>query len=217
MCSHVSGPVVLDLGAVQHDPENADTDEWLHAHLYDVPGVERVVGVDILESAVEKLNAAGYEFVTADVERMDLDLTADTVVVGELIEHVANPGLMLERIGEHLHPAGRVILTTPNPWAVVHLRRWLQQAPRINDEHVAWYGPIVLEQLLERYGFRVESITSVGPDHGGLTWLAKRTGYDIFGGTAWVCVAEVNGGHQQNVPDGAGCVEIWEHQSGVNE
>lgn len=187
---HVRGPTVLDLGAVQHDIANAQSDEWLHDRIRQLPGVERLVGVDRLESDVAELNQRGYEMVAANVETMDLNINADTVVAGELLEHVENPGLMLTRVVEHMADGGRFVLSTPNPWAVVHLRRWLHRSPQINGEHVAWYGPVVLKQLLARHGLAVTEMNAVGPDNTGLTRLAKRLGYDIFGGNTWVAVAE---------------------------
>lgn len=193
ICRHVDGPTVLDLGAVQHDAANAQSSEWLHDRLRQLDAVDTLVGVDMLEADVNELNARGYDMRHANVETMDLDLTADTIVAGELLEHVENPGRMLSRVVEHLAPGGRFVLSTPNPWAVVHLRRWLEGDPHINEEHVAWYGPVVLRQLLARHGLTVVELNAVGPDHGGLTAWAKRLGYDIFGGTTWVCLAELGG------------------------
>ncbi len=186
---YVEGPVVLDLGAIQHDMENTKNQWWLHKHLDNHPSVEQLVGVDLLEEA-KRLNEQGYDIRVGNVETMNLDITADTVVCGELIEHLSNPGKMLESITSHIKQDGKLIITTPNPWAVVHLRRILLNGHTdINEEHTAWFGPTVLEQLLERYGFEVDVMKAVGPDHPGLTHIAKKFGYDMFGGTNWVCVS----------------------------
>lgn len=183
------GPTVLDLGAVQHDAEAAQTDDWLHDHL--CRRFERVVGVDILAEGVERLNQQGYEMVQADVERMDLPITADTVVAGELIEHLSNPGAMLDRAREHLHTGGRLVLSTPNPWAMVHLRRHLHDGLQVNPEHTAWFGPTVLTQLLERKGFNIVDVTGVTPERGGLslTRAVEWAGIEPFGYTTWVVAA----------------------------
>lgn len=186
--NHVEGPTILDLGAAQHDAENESNADWLHGHLADE--FETVVGVDFLPDAVLELNQQGYQFRYADVTDMDLDIHADTVVAGELIEHLANPGLMLENANDHLKDGGKLIITTPNPWAIVHLRRWLTDSIQINDEHCAWYGPVVLKQLLQRYGFAITEITGVGPNHGGLTGVAQFLGSGTFGQTTWVIVAQ---------------------------
>lgn len=187
VCEAAEGPTILDLGAVQHDLAKTNDDAWLHEHL--VERFDRVIGVDILAHEVHALNQQGYEMMQADVTSMNLDVTADTVVAGELIEHVANPGLMLERASAHLKDGGKVVLTTPNPWAFVHLRRLLTRTHSINDEHVGWYGPVVLRQLLNRYGFAIETMQTTRRGHGGITGIAQRLNSDVFGGTTWVCVA----------------------------
>lgn len=184
---HVNGPVVLDLGAVQHDARKAQNDDWLHGRLGE--RFERVIGVDMLESEVTKLEAAGYEIVVADVETMQLDIEADTVVAGELIEHVSNPGLMLARIWEHLKSEGRLVLTTPNPWTFVRVRQLVFGGYQINDEHTAWHGPQTLRQLLGRHGFHVEHLAFVDPVPGGMTGLCHQLGMDALGTTTILCVA----------------------------
>lgn len=187
ICTHVEGPTVLDLGAVQHDLEKTENDDWLHAHL--VERFDTVVGVDMLADEVEALRDRGYQMRRADATDMSLDVTADTVVAGELIEHVDNPGGLVASARDHLRPGGRLVITTPNPWAVVHLRRLFTGKHHVNEEHVAWFGPIVLEQLLERYGFRVEVMETTNGSHRGLTGIAHRLGSEVFGGTTWVAVA----------------------------
>jgi len=187
VCEYTEGPLVLDLGAVQHDAANASNTEWLHQYL--VNQFERVVGVDILADDVKQLNNQGYEMIEADVTDMDLGITADTIVAGELIEHIDNPGQFLTQAKQHLKPEGNLILTTPNPWAIVHLRRWVTGTYSINPTHVAWYGPRVLTQLLDRYGFTVTKLHTTERDHKGLTRVAQELGSDVFGGTTWICVA----------------------------
>jgi len=182
--SHVDGPTVLDLGCVQHDSKNASNDDWLHGEL--VNRFDRVVGVDYLEDDVADLDDRGYEVYHANVEAMTLPVTADTVVAGELIEHVANPGQMLARIQEHIKPQGTLVMSTPNPWLLARLRRLLQGISYINNEHVAWYGPQTLRQLLHRYDFTIDALYSTGPEHRGLTRVAQLLDSDIFGGTTWI-------------------------------
>lgn len=181
------GPEVLDLGAVQHDLAKTERDDWLHGRLADK--YERVVGVDYLADPVAELSQQGYEMIQADVTEMDLDIEADSVVAGELIEHIDNPGQMLERVNEHLKPGGRLVMTTPNPWGLPILRRLVSGSLAINDEHVAWYGPTVLRQLLDRYGFLVEDIETTKRNHRGLAHLAQLANSDLLGGTTWVVTA----------------------------
>jgi len=184
---HTEGPTVLDLGAVQHDIDNTDRDEWLHDHLVDE--FDRVIGVDILPREIAELSKQGYEMYQADVTEMDIDVTADTIVAGELIEHIANPGQMLARCAEHLKPGGKIVLSTPNPWGGPLLRRLLRGSLSINEEHVAWYTPTVIDQLLNRYGFAMShAATTRRPNQGMVATVARYANVDVLSGTTWVFV-----------------------------
>lgn len=174
------GPIVLDLGAIQHSAEKADGPDWLHGKLCD--RFETVVGVDMLALDAFKLRQRGYDIRSANVETMNLDIRADTVVAGELIEHVSNPGLMLGRIHEHVKSDGRLVLSTPNPWFVGHLIRGTIGSMDINAEHTGWYGPIVLRQLLGRHGFHVESVEYVGSID---SWLVRSVQPPVPGFMRW--------------------------------
>jgi len=112
------------------------------------------VGVDIVAEQVEKRRAAGFDVRVMNVETMDLDETFDVVVAADLIEHLSNPGLFLERARRHLREQGLLCLVTPNAWsangvfkAVAGLRT------AVNPEHTCWYDPVTLRQVLERHGF----------------------------------------------------------------
>jgi len=181
------GPTVIDLGCVQHDAGKATNEDWLHEHL--CQAFERVIGVDILSDEVAKLNQQGYEIVQADVTEMEIDVRADTVVAGELLEHLANPGLMLERIQKHLKPGGKIVLSTPNPWLIARLIRLARGRESINDEHVAWYGPTVLRQLLSRYGYQNIEIDGTTRDHGGITSVAQYCESTVFGSSTYIITA----------------------------
>lgn len=181
------GPTVLDLGAVQHSADRERDDTWLHGKLAD--RCKRVIGVDSLKYEVMRLNKMGYDFIDGDAEDMDIPIVADTIVIGELIEHLSNPGRMLDGLHGHLKGGGKIILSTPNPWLVSHMYRMLLGRQEVNNEHTAWYGPMVISQLLERHGFDVTRIEYVGPDKGGLAGLLQRVGLHKFGYTTMIVVA----------------------------
>lgn len=151
----VRGQRVLDLGCVQHSADHAGEETWLHAHL--VRTAASVVGVDLVEAEVARLQARGYAAVVGDACRLDLGEQFDVAVAGELIEHLAEPGPFLESVRAHLVPGGRLILTTPHAYFALHvLEAWLMDPRRRwNPEHVCWYEPFTLGNLLARHGFTV--------------------------------------------------------------
>lgn len=144
---------VLDLGCVCHDLDQTQV-PWLHRFLVERAG--RVVGVDILPQAVERMNREGYHAVCSNVEELDLGETYDVVIAGDIIEHLNNPGVFLDKAAKHLSPDGVFLITTPNPITYVRLLRVLIKGQAgANKQHTCWFTAKVLRQLAERHGLCV--------------------------------------------------------------
>jgi 2-polyprenyl-3-methyl-5-hydroxy-6-metoxy-1,4-benzoquinol methylase len=152
----VQGRTVLDVGCVDHSASIEQSSTWLHKHL--VRTAESVVGLDILESEAQKLRQRGYNVVAGDATTVSLGRTFDFVVAGEIIEHVDNPSAFVANMARHLNDNGRLVITTPNAFYFLHFfesiftdveRRW-------NDEHVAWYCPFTLRNLLSRHELTID-------------------------------------------------------------
>ena len=156
----IAGKKVLDLGCVRHNIEETEKDDWLHGII--VNEAASVIGVDYLEKEVEELNKKGFNVVCANVETMDLNDRYELIVAGDLIEHLNNFGLFLERVRSHLQPDGTFILTTPNP---VNLMRFFSVLLRgkagANPEHTCWFTEQVLSQLVDRYDMFIDEIDYV--------------------------------------------------------
>jgi SAM-dependent methyltransferase len=158
MADLVRGKTVLDVGCVDHSARLESSDRWMHKHL--VRAAASVIGLDILESEAAKLRERGYNVVAGDASTVDLGQTFDLVVAGEIIEHIDNPGAFLRNMARHLNSAGRLVLTTPNPFFVMHQFEFAFVSSldkRWNHEHVCWYCPFTLGNLLERSGLTVDS------------------------------------------------------------
>ena len=118
---------VLHLGFIQHShlyKKLMDEGNWLHEQIAGV--AKNLVGIDYLENDVDwfKQNTR-HEVYTADVTKLEnwnYKEMFDIIVCGELIEHLENPGLMLQGIKKFMHPGSEIIITTPNPWSRNRLR-----------------------------------------------------------------------------------------------
>jgi len=110
------------------------------------------------EKEIEKLRSLGYDGLhAASAETFTLPHKFDTIVAGELIEHLSNPGLFLERAKKHLTEGGRLVLTTPYPFSLLYTLYALFKFPKTcqNPEHTCWFCPRTIGELARRSGFRI--------------------------------------------------------------
>jgi 2-polyprenyl-3-methyl-5-hydroxy-6-metoxy-1,4-benzoquinol methylase len=158
----VRGPSVLDIGcAGQADDQRSweievRSAEWVHGRLRQQ--FPQVFGIDITEERPALLRERGFDqLYKQSAESFELPQRFDTIVAGEVIEHVASPGLFLERARAHLLPGGRIVLTTPNTFSAIAIMYALLKYPRTcsNPEHTMWFCPQTLSVLAERCGLRV--------------------------------------------------------------
>jgi 2-polyprenyl-3-methyl-5-hydroxy-6-metoxy-1,4-benzoquinol methylase len=76
-----------------------------------------VVGLELDPEAAVRARGVCEQVLVGDVETMELPLepnSFDTIVCGDLIEHLRDPGAFLARVRPLLRPGGRLALTTPN-------------------------------------------------------------------------------------------------------
>jgi SAM-dependent methyltransferase len=146
----IKGPDVLDVGCGGRCPQKGGR-FWLHGKIVDrFPGAW---GIDLSREHVDKIVSLGYNNVlVADAQSFELPQRFDSVVAGEIIEHLENPDMFLKRCAAHLKPHGRIVLTTPYPFCVPNFAYALLRFPRTctNLEHVTWFCPSTLHALSER-------------------------------------------------------------------
>ena len=126
------------------------------------------LGVDIDAEGIEILNKQGFNTRHENVITMNLEQTFDTIVAGELIEHLPNPGTFLENMSRHLKPDGTLVITTPNPfYSKQTWKIWRHNHPSVHEEHTCWFDPITLNTLCQMSGLNVDKIF----------WVQKRNGF----------------------------------------
>lgn len=148
----VQGKNVLDVGCVDHEAAKETGDEWLHKVILE--HASSVLGLDYAEEEVKDLVQKGYNIVYGNAEEVELGKKFDVIVAGELIEHLSNPGRFLENMRKHLHKNGEIVLTTPNPYYPKRMAEILIQGQaKVHPQHVMWYCPRTLTEILTRAGF----------------------------------------------------------------
>jgi SAM-dependent methyltransferase len=139
---------------------------------------ERVTGVDANPEAHEharlKYRRENLSFHRALVEEFDEDAPYDAIVFLQTIEHVEDPGALLERIASLLTPNGCAYISTPNRLTLAP-----PGAPRSdNPWHVREYDPTEYRELVKPHFTSVELL---GLHHAGklrLQEAAVRFGWD---------------------------------------
>ena len=119
------------------------------------------VGIDLDKETVDQLQKRGVfqNVMVGDAERLDalpvkLELF-DIVVAGDIIEHLSNPGKMLDGIKRLLKPNGCLLLSTPNSMGLPAYLRYVTGRFHEGLQHVLCFNPITLAQLLQRHGYYV--------------------------------------------------------------
>jgi SAM-dependent methyltransferase len=131
----------------------------------------------------------GLDVQTADLDTAELPAAGfDAVVLGDVIEHLPDPGAALERVGELLAPAGVVCLMLPDAGSRLARamgRRWWSVIPT----HVQYFTRASLRTLLARHGFSVLEVDTQPKAFTVRYYLGRIGGYSEPAGRALVAAA----------------------------
>lgn len=157
----VEGKTVLHVGFADHldlIEEKYRNRIWLHGQLIEVAA--RCVGIDINAEAVDFVRNRLHipDVYTANInERMPRELQQekwDVVVLGEVIEHLDNPGDVLKGLQSNLKLGERkLVVTAPNFTAISNIARAINGQECVNTDHRFWFSPYTLSRLLAASGW----------------------------------------------------------------
>jgi 2-polyprenyl-3-methyl-5-hydroxy-6-metoxy-1,4-benzoquinol methylase len=130
----------------------------LHSKLREV--TKDLVGIDYDKLTIEELKTIGYsEIIYGDVESLDvitIPKTFDIIVCGDLIEHLSQPGKMLEGVKPFMNQSTEIIITTPNAFGILNFIRNIFNRYKEGNDHVLSFNIYTLRNLLKRHGFIIK-------------------------------------------------------------
>ncbi|HEX8771412.1 MAG TPA: methyltransferase domain-containing protein [Acidimicrobiales bacterium] len=159
------GRRVLDVGCVGH-ASRIGSDAWLHAQLAEAAA--ECLGVDVDEDGLRRVTAGGYDAVFCDITSDPLPAQVldrapfDVVVAGEVIEHLPCPQSLLTFAMRVLSPGGKLVATTPNPYAPARVRAGQRGAVIENVDHVIYAFPSGMAEMADRTGMHLALVCTVG-------------------------------------------------------
>jgi 2-polyprenyl-3-methyl-5-hydroxy-6-metoxy-1,4-benzoquinol methylase len=127
--------------------------------------------VDLDAETVGQLRSAGVftNIRVGDAENLDACTQGvepfDLVVAGDIIEHLSNPGKMLDGARRLLKPGGALLVSTPNAFGLMGFLRYLRGSFREGEQHVMSFNALNLAQLLARHGYRVTEALTCHQEH----------------------------------------------------
>jgi SAM-dependent methyltransferase len=186
--SFVTGKRVLDCGAVGMTCFGAgDRLEYLpnSLHWRIARSARETIGID---TAADVVAAAVSRYPDVDLRAVSIteadtalagEPPFDVVVLGDIVEHLDNPGRALEVAAALLRPAGNLIVTCPNAFGLPNYLRFLSGRFREGRDHVATHNKWTLTQLLARHGFEVDGVWTALDRPPRSPW--RRRSYALLG------------------------------------
>jgi SAM-dependent methyltransferase len=160
----VSGKRIVHVGAVgctlqTVEEKMAAAGGSVHALL---SRISTCVGIDVDAEGVQAMSRLFDNLIVADIHsltREEIPLPSiDAFVAGDVIEHLSDPGGMLESIGRLSGPETRLVLTTPNAVGLPNFVRYCRGRSIDGEDHVCSFNRFTLENLLRRHGWIIDEL-----------------------------------------------------------
>jgi len=149
----VKGKSVLHVGCSDFPltEERIRSNNLLHVELCN--SAKKTVGIDLSEKGIAILKSYGFEDVfVMDAEDITLNYLFDTVLGGDVLEHVNNPGKFLKKACSLINSNGEIVLGVPSALTINNVKCWLGGWEQVHSDHTFYFSPKTLSTLCSRYG-----------------------------------------------------------------
>lgn len=159
--------------------------------------IAKVVGIDYSAPVIREYQKRGIfnNILLGDVEKLHELAVSDkfeVVLIADIIEHLSNPGLMLEGIKPFCQANTKIVLTTPHAFGLPNYLRFVFNRFNEGAEHVMTLNIQNAQNLMKRHGYNVEEICTCYETYAKQHRILFRVGksflerFPKFGGTLFV-------------------------------
>lgn len=152
---------VLHVGATDtpYHLEKAKKNKLLHQRLQVV--CKELVGIDIDKQSIEELKQFGINIFHGDIltGKYEVDFKKhkfDFIVLGDIIEHLENPGLALDNIKKLMSKNTKIILTVPNAFSYMNIKTPFTGKEKVHPDHVFWPSYKTMLRLFESKNLKTD-------------------------------------------------------------
>jgi len=156
--------VVLHFGCCDHEhliEEKISNNTHLHVNISKI--AKKCVGIDNNMEALNKLkslkidNCHYYDLAETNDPILENEVY-DYILLGEILEHVANPVIFLKSIHAKFVNAAVIIITVPNAFSSRNFHNIKRGIEEINTDHKYWFTPYTISKVVTEANFILDSI-----------------------------------------------------------
>lgn len=128
----------------------------MHRQLKQIRNDCEIFGIDI---SITEMYKNDKNIFMGDAQKMDMfySETFDTIIAGEVIEHLEEPEKMIKEACRLLKPRGKLIITTNNKGSLINRIFHTYESKATTHRHI--FQKAELTSLLEENGFKIRSLS----------------------------------------------------------
>jgi len=178
----IKGKNVLHIGACDspYSKERYLNGLLLHCQINAV--CNKAVGLDIDRDSIKDLKDLGvnnifYGNIIDNIYDTDLqEQNFDYIILGDVIEHLDNPGYALTNIRKMMKENTNVIITVPNCFSYSAIKNLVNRNEVVHPDHIFWTSKATMEKMLRNQNLEIKKFQYCFYGSGQQSRIRKRIG-----------------------------------------
>lgn len=161
LTAYCTGKQILHVGCTDYPffQENLEVGHLLHQKVSRC--AQQLIGIDLAEEDVLAMQNHGFDVRLINAETMSKTLLPeqfDIILLADVIEHIPNPGLVLDEAKKLLRENGKIIISVPNAFGIVRFLKSFFRYEQVHPDHVSYYSSSTLETLAHRFNLHISEL-----------------------------------------------------------